>query len=399
VLALAAAFLAVAAIAAAPASSLTLSQRLDRALTVSGVARGTTGAYALDLRSGRVVYRLHAAQPLRPASNQKLTVAVTALARLGAGYRFPTRVLGDGEPVGNVWRGRLVLKGFGDPSVSAGDLRKLAGKLGLLGIRHVTGRVIGDESYYDRRRTGPGWKPSWYKLESPPLSALVVGRAKVNGHTVDNPALAAARAFRAALRDAGISVAGKAVVGRAAGTATRLAAVRSRTLARLVLRMNKISDNFYAEMLLKHLGARFRDKGTTAAGASVVRAELRRRGLPLAGIRIADGSGLSPLDRLTARTVGRLLVSAYRDPAVKPALVASLPIAGVDGTLEDRLRTAPARRRVRAKTGTTDTASSLSGYVGTRWVFAILQNGHPIAWTSARKAQNRFARILARTLQ
>jgi D-alanyl-D-alanine carboxypeptidase/D-alanyl-D-alanine-endopeptidase (penicillin-binding protein 4) len=97
--------------------------------------------------------------------------------------------------------------------------------------------------------------------------------------------------------------------------------------------------------------------------------------------------------------VGRLLVSAYRDPAVKPALVASLPIAGVDGTLEDRLRTAPARRRVRAKTGTTDTASSLSGYVGTRWVFAILQNGHPIAWTSARKAQNRFARILARTLQ
>jgi D-alanyl-D-alanine carboxypeptidase/D-alanyl-D-alanine-endopeptidase (penicillin-binding protein 4) len=397
-LALAAAFLAVAAVAAAPASALTLSQRLDRALTVAGVSRAATGAYAIDLRSGRIVYRLHDLQSLQPASNQKLTVAVAALARLGAGYKIPTQVLGEGAQNGADWRGRLILKGFGDPTVSAGDLRNLARKIRLRGITHVTGRVIGDESYYDRRRTGVGWKPSWYKIESPPLSALVVGRAKVNGHTVDNPALAAARAFRAALRDAGITIGGKAAVGRAAGTATTLATVKSGTLARLVLKMNKMSDNFTAEMLMKHLGAQFRDKGTTAAGASVVRAELKSRGVPLAGVRIADGSGLSLLGRLTARGVGRLLVSAYGDPAVGPALVASLPIAGVDGTLEDRMRTGPARRRVRAKTGTTATASSLSGYVGTRYVFSILQNGHPIAWSNARKAQDRFARVLAGAL-
>jgi D-alanyl-D-alanine carboxypeptidase/D-alanyl-D-alanine-endopeptidase (penicillin-binding protein 4) len=397
-LALAAAFLAVAAVAAAPASALTLSQRLDRALTVAGVSRAATGAYAIDLRSGRIVYRLHDLQSLQPASNQKLTVAVAALARLGAGYKIPTQVLGEGAQNGADWRGRLILKGFGDPTVSAGDLRNLARKIRLRGITHVTGRVIGDESYYDRRRTGVGWKPSWYKIESPPLSALVVGRAKVNGHTVDNPALAAARAFRAALRDAGITIGGKAAVGRAAGTATTLATVKSGTLARLVLKMNKMSDNFAAEMLMKHLGAQFRDKGTTAAGASVVRAELRRRGVPLAGVRLADGSGLSLLGRLTARGVSRLLVSAYGDAAVRPALVASLPIAGVDGTLEDRMRTGPARRRVRAKTGTTATASSLSGYVGTRYVFSILQNGHPIAWSNARKAQDRFARVLAGAL-
>jgi D-alanyl-D-alanine carboxypeptidase/D-alanyl-D-alanine-endopeptidase (penicillin-binding protein 4) len=398
VLALAAAFLTVAAVAAGPASALTLSQRLDRALTVGGVSRAATGAYAIDLRSGRVVYRLHPARSLQPASNQKLTVAVAALARLGAGYRIPTQVLGEGEPDGPVWRGRLVLKGFGDPTVSAGDLRRLARRIGRAGIERVTGRVIGDESYYDRRRTGPGWKPSWYKLESPPLSALVVARAKVNGHTVDNPALAAARAFRAALRAAGITIGGKAAVGRAAGTATPLAMVQSGTLARLVLKMNKMSDNFTAEMLMKHLGAQFRDKGTTAAGARVVRAALKSRGVPLAGVRIADGSGLSLLGRLTARAVGRLLVSAYGDPAVRPALIASLPIAGVDGTLEDRMRTGAARGRVRAKTGTTATASSLSGYVGTRYVFSILQNGHPIAWSSARRAQDRFARILAGAL-
>ena len=397
--ALAAAFLAVAAVAAAPASALTLSQRLDRALTVGGVSRAATGAYAIDLGSGRVVYRLHAAAALQPASNQKLAVAVAALARLGAGYRIPTRVLGEGTPDGTEWKGRLILKGYGDPSVSAADLRNLARRIRLSGITHVTGRVIGDESYYDRRRTGPGWKPSWYKIESPPLSALVLGRAKVNGHMVDDPALAAARAFRTALKEAGVTVARRSVVGRAAGTATTLATVKSATLSRLVRKMNKMSDNFTAEMLMKHLGAKFRDKGTTAAGATVVRAELKSRGVPLAGMRIADGSGLSLLDRLTARAVGKLLVSAWGDPAVRPALVASLPIAGVDGTLEDRMRTGAARGRVHAKTGTTATASSLSGYVGTRYVFSILQNGHPIAWMSARRSQDRFARILAQTLQ
>jgi D-alanyl-D-alanine carboxypeptidase/D-alanyl-D-alanine-endopeptidase (penicillin-binding protein 4) len=113
------------------------------------------------------------------------------------------------------------------------------------------------------------------------------------------------------------------------------------------------------------------------------------------GVRLADGSGLSLRDRLTARALAALLISAWSDPAVKRQFVASLPVAGVDGTLEDRMMSGAAYRHVLAKTGTTNTASSLSGYVRTRYVFSILQNGHPIPWWYARRAQDRFAQILA----
>lgn len=380
---------------AATAAGATLRQRLDRALTVQGVSRAATGALAIDLNNGRTVYGLHASLSLEPASTQKLTVALAALDRLGTGYRVPTDVFGVGSQDGPVWRGRLVLKGYGDPSLNRADLRVLAARIRDLGIRKVTGRVVGDESYYDRRRTCPGWKASWYKIESPPLSALVVARAKVGSRTVDDPALAAAAGFRAALEAAGVDVVGGSRVGLTPDGAARLTGVRSATLSLLVRRMNKQSDNFYAEMLLKHVGAKIRGAGTTYTGNLVVRAVLMRRGVPLGDVRLADGSGLSLSDRLTARALAALLISAWSDRALDDAFVASLPLAGVDGTLEDRMTSGPAYRRVRAKTGTTNTASSLAGFVARRYVLAILQNGRPIPWWYARRAQDRFAQILA----
>jgi D-alanyl-D-alanine carboxypeptidase/D-alanyl-D-alanine-endopeptidase (penicillin-binding protein 4) len=387
--------LALEAAGTATATGATLRQRLDRALTVQGVSRAATGAIAIDLANGRTVYSLHPSLALEPASNQKLTVALAALDRLGAGYRMPTDVFGAGSQSGSVWHGSLTLKGYGDPSLSYADLRTLARRIHDRGIRKVTGRVFGDESYYDLRRTCPGWKPAWYKIESPPLSALVVARAKVGSRTVDDPALAAARAFKAALEAKGVDVVWAARVRPTPDTATRLTRVRSGLLSALVRRMNKQSDNFFAEMLLKHLGAKVRGAGTTYAGSRVVRRVLERRGVPLDGLRLADGSGLSLRDRLTARAVAALLISARSDPALKEPFVDSLPLAGVDGTLEDRMTSGPAYRNVRAKTGTTSTASSLSGYVRGRYVFSILQNGHPIPWWYARRAQDRFAQILA----
>jgi serine-type D-Ala-D-Ala carboxypeptidase/endopeptidase (penicillin-binding protein 4) len=387
-----------AALAAAPANGQTLRQELDRALTIAGVSRAKTGALALDLQTGRVIYGWHRSRSLRPASNEKLGVALTALDRLGTDYRIRTEVLGIGSLSGPTWRGRLVLKGFGDPTLTSDDLQTLAGRLYAAGIRRVTGRIIGDETYFDKRRTAAGWKPSYYKNESPPLSALVVDRARVNGRTLGNPALSAARAFRKALVAAGISVGGAAERGRAALASTTLEVVRSRTVSAIVRRMNKVSDNFYAEMLVKHLGARFRGAGTTAEGCTVIRRELAARGVPLAGVRIVDGSGLSRLDRVTANALAGLLASAWGDPDIRSPLFSSLAIAGVDGTLEDRMRTGPAHGRVRAKTGTTSASSALSGYAGRRYVFAVLQNGSPVNWTRARRSQDRFAQRLAGAL-
>jgi serine-type D-Ala-D-Ala carboxypeptidase/endopeptidase (penicillin-binding protein 4) len=385
---------------AAPAGA-TLRDRLQRALVADGVSRDRTGAFVFDLVRSRVVYRQHRSLSLRPASNEKLTVAVTVLDRLGPGFRIPTQLLGQGSlaPDG-VWHGRLVLKGYGNPSLTTSHLARLAERIRAAGIRKVTGAIVGDESFFDKQRVAPGWKASYYKDECPPLSALIVNRARIDGHISSDPALAAATLFKRALRNAGVAVPGRVVRDRAPADAAVLAQLRSPSAARLVRRMDLVSDNFYAEMLLKQLGARFRDSGSTAAGARVVRTELRHRGVTMTGVRIVDGSGLSAYDRLTAHAVTELLISAVTDDAIRTPFVASLPIAGVSGTLKDRMLRAPAYRHVYAKTGTTDRASALSGYVtnsslSPRYVFGILMNGNPIPWWYARKAQDRFAQVLA----
>jgi D-alanyl-D-alanine carboxypeptidase/D-alanyl-D-alanine-endopeptidase (penicillin-binding protein 4) len=384
--------LALAATLLQPSSALavldgqtTLADRLGRALRVQHVPRASTGALAIDLRTGRVAYGLHASLSLRPASNVKLAVALTALDRLGPTYRIRTDVVGVGRRDGAAWRGWLALVGHGDPSLSRRDLRTLARRIRALGIRRVTGRVVGDESYYDRRRVGPGWKPSFYKIESP----------VVNRITVSNPALAAATAFDAALERVGVQVRRAPRVWTAPGGAAPLTRISSPRVAYLVRVLNKRSDNFFAEMLLKHLGAAEGGAGTTVRGRQVVRDELLVRGVPLRGVRLADGSGLSSYNRLTPRALAALLISARSDPAFGTQFIWSLPIAGVDGTLEDRMERPPARGHVRAKTGTLNTASALSGYVAGRYVFSVVQNGRPLAWWYARLAQDRFARVLA----
>jgi serine-type D-Ala-D-Ala carboxypeptidase/endopeptidase (penicillin-binding protein 4) len=372
--------------------------QLRAALREPGVPAGLTGALVLDLDDGSALFGRSADKSLAPASTEKLTVALAALQELGGGFRIETVVLGHGARDGAVWRGSLVLKGFGDPSLHGDDLALLARRVRALGIRAVSGRVLGDESFFDRRRTGPGWKPSYYKVESAPLSALIVDRARLSGRTRDEPARAAAVRFTRALEAAGVDVAGKPALGRAAASAVELAQITSPRLAQLVDHMNTESDNFVAEMLLKQVGARAGAGGTTAAGASVVRRVLAGRGVPLAGVRIADGSGLSRLDRLTARALAALLRSVWRDPNLRGPFVASLAVAGVNGTLEDRMTRGPARGVVRAKTGTTNRASALAGYAGSGYLFAILMNGNPIPYWSARVAQDRFAQILARAL-
>ena len=367
--------LAIAASPVALAADGTLQGKLARALAVPHVPRAGAAAFAVDLGTGATVFTRNATAPLAPASTEKLPVTYAALALLGPGFRFETDVLGEGEQVGAVWRGDIVLQGHGDPTLTSARLAQLAAELRAQGIRRITGSVVGDESWFDARRTAPGWKASFYIEESPPLSALVVNRARYGGRVSANPALAAALAFRDALRAGGIAMAGAAVTGRADADAFPLAVSDSATLAAIVRFMDRESDNFTAELLLKELGAVAK--------------------VPLAGVQIVDGSGLSLLDRLTVAALVGTLQAAWADPRVKAPLLGALPVAGVNGTLEDRMRRAPARGNVFAKTGTTDRASALAGFVRDRYVFAVLHNGHPLAYSWARVAQDRFATVLA----
>jgi D-alanyl-D-alanine carboxypeptidase/D-alanyl-D-alanine-endopeptidase (penicillin-binding protein 4) len=377
------------------ASTKPLAEQLARALSVPHVAAASSAALAFDLTTGTSVFSRNDTLPLAPASNEKLAVTYAALVALGPDFQIETDVLGQGQLVGTTWRGSLVLQGHGDPTLSDPGLSSLAAQVRAAGIRTVAGSVIGDESFFDSQRTAPGWKPSFYIYQSPPLSALTVDRTWFHWHHSGVPALAAATLFRAALKAHGVAVSGQTTSGSATPDAAPLASVLSPPLSQLVRFMDQQSDNFTAELLLKQLGATNGDVGTTAGGAAEVRALLVAASIPLTGVRIVDGSGLSSLDRLTTQAIVGILKAAWSDPTIGQSFVSALAVSGISGTLKDRLRRAPARGVVLAKTGTTSIASALSGYVRRRYVFSILQNGHPVWDWWARRAQDQFASVLA----
>ena len=386
---------ALAVAATAGAQGTPLEKRLQKALAVPHVSQTRTAALVYDLQTGTTLFSEHEALSLAPASNEKLAVTYAALAGLGAQFRISTDVVGRGEQDGSVWRGSLLLVGQGDPTLSSRSLTLLARQVRAFGITRVTGGVLGDESFFDARRTAPGWKSSFYVNESPPLSALTVDRARYGGRISRNPVLSAALLFRSALRRAGVYVVGGAGTGVDRGGNLPLASIESPPLATILRWMDRESDNFTAELLLKQLGTLLATPGTTASGAAYVAQVLTTAGVPLTGVRIADGSGLSLLDRVTVRELTGVLRAAWTDPDIRPVFFAALPVAGLSGTLHDRMRRLPARGNVVAKTGSTEQSSALSGYVRRRYVFSVVQNGSPVSWTWARRAQDRFATVLA----
>jgi D-alanyl-D-alanine carboxypeptidase/D-alanyl-D-alanine-endopeptidase (penicillin-binding protein 4) len=383
-------FACLAVLAAATTARASLGGRLGAALAGAGVDPGRYGAMAVDLQTGRVLFAQNQWLSLAPASNEKLAITFAALEALGPAYRIETDVLGHGRLEGTTWRGELFLRGRGDPTLTREGLAQLAGQLHEAGIARVTGTIVGDEAFFDSRRTAFGWKPEFYVNESPPLSALAVNRS-----SSADPALEATVAFRDALRSAGIAAPGRVVLGRSPARSFPLASVLSPPLRDIVRYMDTESDNYTAELMLKQLGAVVARVGTGPAGAAVVTGVLAHAGVPVRGIRVVDGSGLSRLDRLTAGGVVSLLQAAYADPLIRPTFLAALAVAGRTGTLVGRLNAPPARGNILAKTGTTNAASALSGFVKLRYAFAIIQNGDPVPTGAARAAQDRFATILA----
>lgn len=388
---------AAAPVGAATRATSPIGSRLAKALRVPHIAPSRSAALAVDLATGEQLYAQNDSLPLAPASNEKLPLTYALLTALGPGMRIDTDVAATGDRNGLTLTGSLYLVGHGDPSLSSADLAKLAAAVRATGIRRIAGGVIGDESVFDTLRTARGWKPSFYIKESPPLSALVVDRAHYADHVSRDPALAAALLFRDALHKVGISVLGSVSVGELPVDAITVASTYSPPLQALIRFMNQQSDNFTAEMLLKQLGLLQSEQGTTAAGAQMVTRLLGADGIPMQGVRFVDGSGLSLQDRLTADALVAILQALYNDPALRPVLLRSLPVAGKTGTLARRMKSPPLRGNVVAKTGTTSEASALAGFIPGRYAFAIIQNGHPLAYWWARLAQDRFARVLITT--
>ncbi len=366
----------------ARAATTPLAADLARQLSLAGPH---DGAYVYDLSTGQTLFSDRATTARPPASVEKLYTATTALQLLGPSARLTTSVLGVGRLApGGVWEGDLYLHGGGDPTFgSTGFIRSHYGGVGASvmtlvtqlvrvdGIRHVTGSVLGDESMLDSLRGEPssGYAPDPF-LEGT-LSALAFNRGESGPSSAPHaPAAHAAHALWAALKSDGVSIHGRSGAAVAPPTATPLAQVASPTLEELLGLMLPPSDNFFAETLVKDLGARFAGSGTTAAGAGLVE---RTIGSMLGSTpTVLDGSGLSPADRTSPYQVVRLLSTLAGSP-IGNVVRSHMAVAGRTGTLALRMRHTGAAGRCQGKTGTLTGVSNLAGYCRTA-------NGHTVAF-------------------
>jgi D-alanyl-D-alanine carboxypeptidase/D-alanyl-D-alanine-endopeptidase (penicillin-binding protein 4) len=397
----------------ATAHATALQSRITSILSRYGFADGQTGVRVFDLSTSSSLYARNIATLRVPASNEKLVTSATALARWGARYRFKTELYTSGTlDADGVLHGRLYLKGYGDPSLSTpwyqknvlhlttSSLADFVTALKNAGVKKIKGRLVGDETWFDAKRMVSSWKPE-FAADCGPLSALSLNEGTTaGGARASHPPLWTVRKLTDLLEKANIPVSGTAVIGTTPPGATLSYTEYSARLSRILAAMNKPSDNFFAEMLAKGLGKSFGGGGTTAAGVAVEKKYLVSIGIRATAFRLADGSGLSYSNRLAPAAVSKLLrVMSKRTDFT--TYWRSLAIAGVDGTLKDRMRNTAAQKNLHGKTGTLAIASNLSGYVTSandhRLIFSILMNKSYLNVTAAHVAQDAIGVALARS--
>jgi D-alanyl-D-alanine carboxypeptidase/D-alanyl-D-alanine-endopeptidase (penicillin-binding protein 4) len=371
-------------------------RRIDR--VVRGHSIGVSVA-----ADGTALYR-HADKRKRiPASNQKMLLSMALMDLVGPDEVVVTPVAAE-DLSGGVVRGDLWLLGRGDPTLTGGGaygrslpfrpsrIAAIADAVRAAGIRRIRGSVMGSTGYFARDWYAPGWKSSFPDYHVPLPSALTFEGNSHEGRHVSNPERRAARSLTRRLRSKGMAVAGRPGAGIPPPGVTVVARAESEPLHTLLTFMNRQSSNFFAEVLGKRLAAaRRKPPGTIAKGAGVIARWTARRGVDAV---TRDSSGLSYENRVSPRGLVHLLAGA-EDASWGPAFRLTLPVPG-QGTLDERL----AGVKLRAKTGTLDGISALSGWVwlertGSWAEFSILSSGMPKSQAAA--VEDRVVRILARS--
>jgi D-alanyl-D-alanine carboxypeptidase/D-alanyl-D-alanine-endopeptidase (penicillin-binding protein 4) len=339
-----------------------------------------TRGVVLDAASGRVLLDVGSSTPLLAASTTKLLTAAAALEVLGAETRLRTRVLATGPIHSGTLAGDLVLRGAGDPTLTAqarplldsgATVAALVNGVKAAGVRHVQGRVLADTSLFTGPPLGLGWVLGYLTggsvAQVTPLS--LEGGRKVTTEWVTprvlDPALAAAAEFTRQLRLAGVAVDGPPVLGVRRGT--EITGVLSAPIRLLVKKMLQESDNDIAESLGRLVSL---DLGGQADFEGAARAVLHSVPLDVSHTELHDASGLSREDRIAPRLLAELvrLTVTGGHPELR-AISEALPVSGRVGTLAKRFLTGPASRaigRVHAKTGRLNGLVSLAGWTRTR---------------------------------
>ena len=392
-------------------TTATLPPRLATILAHPTLAEATVGIVAVDVVSGESLIDYNAAELFAPASVNKLFTAATALWRLGPAFQWqtPLAVRGEIADEGSLVAGDIWALGRGAPDTVEEQLWVAARAIHQRGVRRVTGDVVVDDRFFDAERYGDGWPGGIQTKEAyhAPIGALMANYSAVREGddwvAVPDPALHFGQRLVELLELAGVTVDG--IVRRP--TAAELEAhplpeeidagnsrigipdglelfhtIRSEPLGRLVLDVNKFSNNVMAETILKALGAaEYGHPGTATKGLAVV-AQFHDEalGTSLTGYVHADGSGLSRLNRVSPRQVVDLLQYAYDDFHLGPEFVASMKISGLDGFNPRPFRDPPLLGEMRVKSGHIRGVNTLSGYAhaesGRVVAFCLMINGH-----------------------
>jgi len=422
-----------------PQTRRRLQEELSDALSPA-LARSQDWSSAVLAQDGSLLYADRPDSAVIPASTQKLIVADAALALLGAQYRFSTLLAAEQPPQNGRIAGDLWLIGSGDPSLRSSAIIRGVRALRARSIDAIAGGVAVDGSSIAGDEINPAWNAtdanedfmaatSGMSLDedtvefhvrgtsdgspaeiyiNPPTAPITYEGAAVTG-SYDDVVIAgtqapnpfriygtippeiketfylpvhgipqyAGRVMTGLLRRSGIEVARNPVTGAAPLDAVALWNHRSGPLVELLRHMLVLSDNHYAEQLMRTLGG---VDGAAANDANGIAAEmhvLQAQGIPLSGIHLVDGSGLSEQNRISAMTLARVLSHLDADPQGN-LLYPLLARGGRDGTLR-MYRFTSAAGRVRAKSGHLADASALAGYVQTRGhgrvAFAFLIDG------------------------
>lgn len=357
--------------------------RLDSLLRHPMFETSTVGLEVYDLTADSILYKVNEHQMLRPASTMKLLTAITAIDKLGGSYQFRTQLYYTGKVEDHTLTGDLYCVGGFDPRFNIDDMNAFVESIRRMGVDTIRGSIVADRSMKDADLLGEGW---CWDDDNPPLSPLTIGR---NTQFVDR--------FIRQLVDDGVVLDVRISDGTLPDSAFHLCS-RFHSIDQILLRMMKQSDNFYAEAMFYQLAAHQGHRPARAKdAAAIVKRLISKVGLGHRPYRIADGSGLSLYNYLSADLEVRLLRYAYRNSTIYLHLLPSLPVAGSDGTLRNRMRGSFAADNVKAKTGTLEGVSALAGYCtaanGHRLCFSIINQG--IMHTSnARRFQDRVCNAL-----
>lgn len=368
-------------------TSKPLPQRIQELLDNDIFDRTQVGIYVYDLTADTLVFTHNEQQCMRPASNEKLMTAITALNDLGVLYEYRTRLYTTSIPADSdsIFTGHIYIRAGYDPLLDGDDLRAFAQSLKEHRIFRLQQPIVLDLSMKDDKRLGWGW--CWDDDEVPTTPLLYRNDDKFT----DN--------LRRIFREEGIDWDGTVTEDTTPNTATLLL-TRTHNIDQVLLPMMKKSNNSMAESLFYQLAAQ---KGKSRAGRKQAVAHyntlIRHIGLDPTHYQIADGSGLSLYNYLSPELLGRMLRYAYKNDDIYRHLLPSLPIAGEDGTLRKRMRGSAAQGNVRAKTGTVEGVSTLSGYLttatGNLLCFSIMNQG--IRHTSTgRNFQDRVCKALCK---